>query len=496
MENYGTRVTVVEPHGLEVIGPSERHGRPFDLFSLWFAANAETATFAVGILTIALYGTSYRGAALGIVIGNVLAYSVVALLSQLGPRYGRPQMMISRRVFGATGNTVPAVLSFLAGVGWFAISSMLGSQALALVLHVDYYVALAIALVTQIVIAVYGHNMIHFFEKFAGIALTLGFFVLSIAIFNRAQLAAPFDAHAPYAGGGEFAGIVYSAALAFSYAVGWGPSASDYSRYLPLDTSRRAIFGWAFLGGFLPSTALELAGAAAVTATIAPGLADATPAQLIQTLFGSGALARVGLVTVVFGTLSANCLNLYSGAMSALTAWDPRRRPSLALRAGLFFFALTALVATLARASDPAAASLGSATILAAALAVGILSALVVRYTLVRWQAALGIGIVGGALALAGADPAGTAHLYSSFLEVLSLWAAPWAAVVLVRHRIEATERTGRMATLAWCGGIAASLVFSQQAWFTGPLAQRFPALGDISYFVGFAVAYVLAHVL
>jgi NCS1 family nucleobase:cation symporter-1 len=151
----------VEPHGLERIEESERHGRPRDLFALWFAANAETATFAVGILTIALYGTSFRGAAIGLIIGNVLGYAIVAALSQLGPRFGRPQMVVSRRAFGQVGNEVPAVLAFLSGVGWFAINSVFGAAALGALLHLDYLPALAIILIAQIAIAIYGHNMIH-----------------------------------------------------------------------------------------------------------------------------------------------------------------------------------------------------------------------------------------------------------------------------------------------------------------------------------------------
>ncbi len=104
---YGASVVAVEPHGLDAIDERERHGRPRDLFFLWFGANAETASFAVGILTVALYGTSLAGAALGIVAGNVLAYLIVGLLSRAGPRYGVPQMVASRLVFGRDGNLLP-----------------------------------------------------------------------------------------------------------------------------------------------------------------------------------------------------------------------------------------------------------------------------------------------------------------------------------------------------------------------------------------------------
>src|ERR1700736_4237726 len=488
MKAYGANVAAVEPHGLDAIDPRERHGRPSDLFRLWFAANAETATFAVGILTTALFGTSFAGAALGIVAGNALAYAVVGALSRGGPRFGLPQMVVSRRAFGRDGNVGPAVLAFLAGVGWFAIDSVFGAQALAALAHLPSPLALAFVLATQIALAVYGHNAIHAFERYAGVLLALGFIAIAAGTLTRAHLGAPFDPHAPAAGGGEVAGIIFSAALAFSYAIGWSPAASDYSRYLPASSPPRAVSSWAALGGFIPSTLLELLGAAAVTSVRTPGIATATPADTIRLLFGDSPLATAGLLTVLIGTLSANCLNLYSGALSALVAWDARRRPAFALVTGAAFAALATLLLLAGRAND---STVGYAPwiVAAAALEVGVLTGAVVRWTLVRWQSALAVGALGGALALAGSDPASTAHLYTNFLSLLSIWAAPWAAVLLATRGATPLRTDGR-ALVAWLGGIAASLPFWQQSWFTGQVAATHPQLGDVSYFVSFAVAY------
>ena len=264
-------------------------------------------------------------------------------------------MVVSRRAFGRDGNVGPAVLAFLAGVGWFAIDSVFGAQALAALAHVAYPLALLVVLAAQIALAVYGHNAIHAFERYAGVLLAFGFIAIAVGTLAHAHLGAQFDPHAPAAGGGEIAGVIFSAALAFSYAIGWGPASSDYSRYLPESSTPRAVSWWAALGGFVPSTLLELLGAAAVTAVRAPGIAAATPADTIRLLFGGGPLATIGLLTVLLGTLSANCLNLYSGALSALVAWDARRRPAFALAAGAVFALLAALLLLAARANDPTA---------------------------------------------------------------------------------------------------------------------------------------------
>jgi NCS1 family nucleobase:cation symporter-1 len=480
---------------LERIAPCERHGRPRDLFGLWFAANAETATFAVGILTIALYGTSFRGAVLGIVIGNLLSYGIVAALARGGPRFGQPQMVVSRRAFGTEANTIPAVLAFLAGVGWFGINSIFGASALAIVAHIGYLPALAIVIVAQIAIAIYGHNMIHVFERFAGPVLTLGFVVIAVATLGRAHPGAGFNAHAPVAGGGEIAGIIFAGALAFSYAIGWGPCAADYSRYLPTGSSARAVSAWTFLGGALPSTALEILGAATVTALPVAHLADATPADAIFAIFGHGALALIGLLTVTLGTLSANCLNLYSGSISALTAWDAQRRGPFAIAVAFLFGGLTAGVLTLARAAD-AGAGIDPAAIGAAACAITALCWVVIRHTLARWQAALAVGLVGAGIALAGTQPGRVAHDFANFLSLLSSWAAPWAGTMLALRRRDDSAKPVTAGFFGWLIGIIVSLPFWQQSWFVGPIAAAHPALGDVSYVIGFVGAYVACVIL
>ena len=437
---YGANVAVVEPHGLDAIGAIERHGSPRDLFGLWFGANAETANFAVGIIVVSLYGTSLLGAIAGLAIGGVLGYACVSLVSLAGPRLGLPQMMISQRAFGRDGNVFPALLAFLAGVGWFSVDCIFASQALGALLHITYFLALGLTLAASIVIAVYGYNAIHVFERTAAVAVVAGFASIAALVLARANWQAPFDPRAPLAAGGEIGGIAFSAALAFAYSISWAPCASYYARYLPANSSPRAIALWAFGGGFLASLSLEILGAAAATAVRGPGIASGTPADTIALLAGAnGTLLVIGLLTVLVGTLNGNVMNLYSGALSLLVAYDARRLPG----------------------------------------------------KLIRWQAAVGVGLVGGALAIAGRDPAATAALYSNFLGLLSAWAAPWAAIMIATRGVTGA-RYGRSALVAWGAGIAAGLPFWQQSWFTGPVAAAHPQWGDLSYFVSFGVAYAI----
>lgn len=432
-------------------------------------------------------------------LGNVAGYAVLGFLAQMGPRFGRPQMMVSRQTLGTDANVFPALLAFLAGVGWFAIDTIFGAFAVQALLglghvSISYVPALAIVLAIEIVIVIYGYNMIHLFEKVAGVALTVGFVAIAVACFQRANPNAPFDVHAPLASGGELAGIIFSAAIAFSYAIGWAPCAADYSRYLPRDADKRAVWWWTFLGGGVPSTALEILGAAAVTAIVGTDLVAATPSDIIQKLFASNWLVALGLLTVLLGTLSANCLNLYSGSLASLVAWDGRRRAWFAIFVGAAFASGTVVMLAVAGQTDPAA-RFAPTVIAGCGLTVGLITGLVVRYTLVRWQAALMVGILGGLLSLAGLYPAQVAREYTSFLLLLSSWATPWAGAVIAARGMPSDQRVS--ATLVgWLAGLAAALPFYQQAWFVGPVAARFPQIGDISYFVGFAVAFAVTRIL
>lgn len=488
---YRDQVLEVEPTGIEFVLPEQRHGSPRQLFGLWFSANAEIATWMVGIFAVSLYGTSLAGATLGLVAGNLIGFALLGVLATFGPRYGVPQMVASRLAFGRYANAFPAALSFLAGVGWFAINTVFGAYALETITHLPYGLALAIMLLAQIVLAVYGYNLIHWFERVSVVLLAAGFTLLGVITFGRANWHAAFNAHAPVAAGGEIGGIILATALGFSYATGWVPCASDYSRYLPASTKSRSVWLYSFLGCVVPCIALEVMGAATVTAVRGVNLGNASPTQAIASLLGSGAVATLVLLTVVLGTLTANCMNLYSGAMAALVVKFPSGSWRWPLLTAAVFGALTAALF--------AQAHLAPVIVLVFALGVALVVLFVARFRLRRWRAALVVGVLGALLASGGGHPDQTAQLYTNFLLLLSYWASPWAAVVFVdwlQRRGETASADAfetlprvRLGVYAWVAGLALSLPFWNQQWYTGPFASAFPQFGDLSYYVGFAVA-------
>src|SRR4051794_15522792 len=121
--DYGTKVIAVEPGGAEFVPLHERHGRPVHLLWTWLSPNLEFATVFLGVLATGIIGLSFWQAALAILIGTGLGSLSQAVLSGRGPKYGVPQMVLSRIGFGWWGNALPAGLNaVIAGIGWFAVN--------------------------------------------------------------------------------------------------------------------------------------------------------------------------------------------------------------------------------------------------------------------------------------------------------------------------------------------------------------------------------------
>jgi NCS1 nucleoside transporter family len=306
--SYGEAVAAVEPGGAEFIPLRERHGRPTRLFWTWMSPNFEFATVFVGVICIQFFGLSFGQAVAAIVLGTLLGSLTHAVLSSRGPEYGVPQMVLSRISFGYWGNALPAGLNALiAGIGWFAVNSVSGALALSTLTHLPKLLCLLIIALVQIAIALYGHNLVHAFEKVAFPFLVVAFVLAGIWTFSKGH----------YSGGGHgggFGGFTLALGATFGYAAGWNPYASDYTRYFAPTTSKKATGWWAGFGVALSCIALELVGAASATI----GAKGDSPTTAFTNPLPT-AVADVTLIAIAVGAVAANVLNIYSGSISFTT---------------------------------------------------------------------------------------------------------------------------------------------------------------------------------
>src|SRR3954454_10574483 len=307
---YGSTVFEVEPGGAEFIPLNERHGRPLQLFWTWTSPNMEFATIFVGVLAVAGFGLGFWEAALALVLGSAIGGVTHGLLSQRGPRYGVPQMVLSRLGFGYWGNILPAGLNAVtAGIGWFAVNSVSGTLALNALTSLPMKVCLVIVVLAQIVIAYLGHNFLHAFERIVFPLLAVAFVLGLIYVASKAHPSAA-------TGGQGIGGFLLTLGATFGYAAGWNPYASDYTRYFKPEVDKRATALWAALGVFVSCVVLEIAGALAFTAV--PGDAWFSNGTSQFTSLMPTPVADLVLLAIAIGAISANAINIYSGTMSFL----------------------------------------------------------------------------------------------------------------------------------------------------------------------------------
>ncbi len=443
-ESYGAKTLAIEPGGVEHIPDSARHGRSVNLLWTWTSPNLEFATVAVGIIGPLFFGLSFGQAVAAIVLGTVLGAASQAVLSGWGPQHGLAQMVLSRTGFGFLGNALPAGLNALiAGIGWFAVNSISGALALhALIGGLPNWLCLLVIVAAQLTIAFLGHNLVHAFERYALPLLAVVFVIGAVIVFSKADLGAPGK---PIPGA-----FLIEAAAAFGYAAGWNPYAADYTRYLPRTENARVAGVYAAVGITVSCVLLESAGAAMVSA--AGKAANVDPG--VYTGLMPTWLGKLTLLCIAVGAVAANALNIYSGAMSFLALGikvPPHRARSLV---------------------------------------------------------AVVFGVFGFILALSGLKNAGSN--YENFLLVIAYWIGPWLGVVLVDRLLRRGQSADAVTSIAtdrtytnWAGPIAMLVgmvlsiwLFSNQTNYHGTVVKAHPAVGDITFVVGFVVAAVLYAVL
>ncbi|MCL6454853.1 MAG: cytosine permease [Alicyclobacillus sp.] len=317
---YGEKdAFVIEPRGIEHIPEDQRYGKVGKLFNVWFASNLHLSVWTIGALGITL-GLNFVGAFTAILAGTFLGALVVGLSVAMGPKLGMPQMPQSRASFGYHGNYVPAVLSWLNFLGWFTVNNILGGLAIEEALHVPYIVSMLIMSLVTIVLALYGHNLIHGFEKIMTWVVGIIFLIMTVVMLAHHGSAPVVHHNSAVVWLAEFT-------IMFSYAVGWSPYGADYGRYLPHKT-RIAGPTWVTTFGLF----LSIAWVASVGAALAVGFNNVAPVALIgKTMGWFSVIAYVGLA---LGSMSSNVLNIYSGSLAALTFGMPLKRWASALLIG------------------------------------------------------------------------------------------------------------------------------------------------------------------
>jgi NCS1 family nucleobase:cation symporter-1 len=446
IEDEAIRGGLVEQHHVAVIPESDRHGRPRDQFTLWFAANANVVNFTLGVLAIE-FGLNLFWALVGIVVGNVLGMLLTALHAWQGPRLGVPQMIQSRGQFGFHGASFILIVSIVLDIGYLAASQVLqGSSLHLLASGLSVQVWIIIVTIPSLALAIFGYKWIHQAQKVmtAIFAVVIVIALIQAASYGHGVLKADRGFH--LSSGPVLIAVI---GLFFMNMLSWAIYVSDYSRYLPRDVSFGKTF-WAIFGGNVASTTL-FAGLGAWIASLVPN-GTSNPLGALATVSGLWIMFFMGI-----SQIPGDTLNAYTGMLA--------------------FASLGTNNSKLMAAQNRQA---------------------------VRLTGIVVIFVIGTILACLSSN-----HFYSSFenfIGVLLFFFVPWSAINLVDYYL---VRRGRYdvasfftpdgiyggfqwwACLCYVITLAVQVPFLDQLFFVGSLVKPLGG-ADISWIVGFGVASLL----
>jgi nucleobase:cation symporter-1, NCS1 family len=313
----------VEAHGIDVIPDEERHGKPSDLFSFWFGSNLIFTYLLFGGILIQL-GLSLPVALLLAVVGN-LVWTLVGVLSIPGPRTGTSNMVVSRAQYGFQGNKLSCFFSWVVNVGYegvdFAIASL---AAYSLADYAGWHlntvwkaVILAVIIAVSFAVGLYGHATIFLYQKLFAWALGAAVIVFAVFLLPHVEFGyAPSDA--PH-GDALMAAVLIGISVVLSGPLSY-PIGSDYSRYLPADSSAKKIVLYTALGGYIPTVVLTVTGILAATAVDASDFTTTIEAVV------PGWFYPIFLLIIIAGMICNSILSVYSSGLALQALGVPLAR--------------------------------------------------------------------------------------------------------------------------------------------------------------------------
>ena len=313
----------IELNGIEVIDESERTGLSRSLFWPWFASNISVLGVSYGAFTLG-FGVSFWQAAIAGVVGIVISFALCGVIALAGKRGSAPTMVLSRAAFGVRGNRLTAALSWLLTVGWETVLVVLATLATATVFSRlgwgggtgTKVVALIVVSAITVLAGIAGFAVVMRLQTFITVitaVLTVVYVILVADDIHWATVSAiPAGSTQQVIGALVF--------LMTGFGLGWVNAAADYSRYLPRNTSSRAVFGWTTFGAALGPVVLLIFGLLLAGSSQDLSTAIGTdPIGALTTLLPTWFLIPFAIAAVL-GLIGGAVLDIYSSGLAMLTA--------------------------------------------------------------------------------------------------------------------------------------------------------------------------------
>jgi len=310
-----------------------RHWNTYNYAALWVSMSVNILTYMLAASLIQ-GGMNWKQAVVTVFIGNSIVLVPMLLNSHPGARYGIPFPVLARASFGVLGANVAAVLRALVACGWFGIQTWIGGEAISTLIsvlapawaHVTYGPAICFFAFWLINLAVIlkGIEYIRFLQGIsAPILLAVGLLLLAWAYHAAGGFGPMLSAPSRFTTFPDFLKFLIPA---LNGTVGFWATVSlnipDFTRVAR--SQREQMIGQA-LGLPTTMTLYSLIGILVTSATVVIyGAAIWDPVQLLSR-FHSPFAVIISLLAILLATLNVNIgANVVSPANDFSNLW-PRK---------------------------------------------------------------------------------------------------------------------------------------------------------------------------
>jgi NCS1 nucleoside transporter family len=443
------RALTIETRSIDYVPRSERHGKVWHQGPFWFTGNFVLVTMVSGFIGPTL-GLGLGPSILAVVLGVCFGTFFMAFHANQGPRMGLPQMIQSRAQFGTRGAIFPFAAVVFVYVGFIVFDAVLATQALQTVLPGNKWFWYPLLVAIAILLAVAGHDLLHFVQRWLTYLLIAVFGVLTVWAIIHLHAQPAVAGH-----GANWTAFLIQFSVAAGYQISYAVYVSDYSRYLRASTPAKQVIWWTYLGA--AASAIWLMSLGSLLASRLPKPDAIGSLRLVgNDLFaGFGTFVVIISVPALISIMAVNAYGAMLTTVSGVDGFKPVNPRVQARVAGVIAICLISLVVALSLPED----YLGS---------------------------------------------------FNNFVLLMLYFLVPWTAVNLVdfyfvRHgRYAITEifrSNGIYGRWSWRGlvaywvGFAAMIPFFATTFYTGPVAN---AIGgaDVSFAIGLIVSGGLYYLL
>ncbi len=286
----------------------EREQKPFKLLFLWFSSNMQLTTIVTGALAISLHA-SIGSAIVGIIVGNVIGGSIMALHSAQGPRLPAPQMVMTRALFGDLGSALPTIVFALMYVGFYSTTSVIGGQVLHHFFQLPFWLSLLFINLLTILPVYAGDQFMKNVQHYLAYILLVTFSYLSFSVhlLDYRTLLPDIYSHL------SVSSILTMVGVAITWQISYTPYVADYSRSLHPALPSWKLMWFSGAGTILSSTWMMGLGAIVAWRGITSDDIESAKFLLSQVSW----FVKIPIeIVLVLGIITVNSFNLYGSYIS------------------------------------------------------------------------------------------------------------------------------------------------------------------------------------